>query len=88
MENQEPNEDRSQDDPHPEVGPSVYQSRHSIDSDPDEAPHTSSLSTGCIRPAVKFFVSGLSFPVSIPLFRIRSCHLDAEYLMAWVCPMH
>ena len=39
VENQEPNEDRSQDDPHPEVGPSVYQSRHSNDSDPDEAPH-------------------------------------------------
>ena len=41
VENQEPNEDRSQDDPHAEVGPSVCQSRHSIDSDPDEAPHTS-----------------------------------------------
>ena len=38
-ENQEPNEERSQDDPHSEVGPSVCQSRHSIDSDPDEAPH-------------------------------------------------
>ena len=35
VENQEPNEDRSQDDPHP----SVCQSRHSIDSDTDEAPH-------------------------------------------------
>ena len=40
VENQEPNEDRSQDDPHPEVGPSVYQSRYSIDSDPDESPHS------------------------------------------------
>ena len=40
VETQEPNEDRSQDDPHPEVGPSVCQSRHSIDSDTDEAPHT------------------------------------------------
>ena len=39
VENQEPNEDRSQDDPHREVGPFVYQSRHSNDSDPDEAPH-------------------------------------------------
>ena len=28
VENQEPNEDRSQDDPYPEVGPSVCQSRH------------------------------------------------------------
>ena len=40
VENQEPNEDRSLDDPHPEVGPSVYQSCHSNDSDSDEAPHT------------------------------------------------
>ena len=39
VENQEPNKDRSQDDPHPEVGPAVCQSHHSIDSDPDEAPH-------------------------------------------------
>ena len=39
VENQETNEDRSQDDPHPEVGPSVCQSRHSIDSDTNEAPH-------------------------------------------------
>ena len=38
VENQEPNEDRSQDDPHPEMGPSVCQSRRSIDSDSDEAP--------------------------------------------------
>ena len=38
LENQEPNEDRTQDDPHPEVGLSVYQCRHSNDSDPDEAP--------------------------------------------------
>ena len=40
VENQEPNEDRSQDDLHPEVGPSVCQSRHSADSDTDEAPHS------------------------------------------------
>ena len=40
VEIQEPNEDRSQGDPNPEVGPSVYQSRHSDDSDPDEAPHS------------------------------------------------
>ena len=39
VENQEPNEDCSQNDHHPEVRPSVCQSRHSIDSDPDEAPH-------------------------------------------------
>ena len=40
VENQEPCEDRSQDDPHPEVGPSFYQSRHSNDSDPDKAPQS------------------------------------------------
>ena len=40
VENQEQNEDRSQDDPHPEAGPSVYQSRRSNDSYPDEAPHS------------------------------------------------
>ena len=41
VENQEPNGgDRSQDEPHPEVGPFVYQFRHSIDSDTDEDPHT------------------------------------------------
>ena len=39
VEKQEPKEDRSQDDPHPEVGPSVYQSLLSNDSDSDEAPH-------------------------------------------------
>ena len=39
VENQEPNEDRLQDDPHREVGPSIYQSSHSENSDPDEAPH-------------------------------------------------
>ena len=37
VENQRTNEDDSQIDPHPEVGPSVCQSRHSIDSDTDEA---------------------------------------------------
>ena len=36
VENQEPNGDHSQDDPHPNVGPSICQSRHSIDSDTDE----------------------------------------------------
>ena len=39
MENQDPNEDRSQDDHHPRVGPSVYLFRHSNDSDSDGAPH-------------------------------------------------
>ena len=36
VENQKPNEDRSQDDLHPELGPSVCRSRHSNDSDPDK----------------------------------------------------
>ena len=40
VENQEPKEDRSQDDAHSEVGPSVCQFRHSTDSDTDEAPHS------------------------------------------------
>ena len=40
LENQEPNEDRSHDDPYPEVGPSVCQSCHSIDSDTDVAAHS------------------------------------------------
>ena len=39
VDNQDRNENRSQDDSHPEVGPSVCQYRPSIDSDPDEAPH-------------------------------------------------
>ena len=39
--NQEPNEDRCQDDAHPKVRPSVYQSRYSNDLDPDEALHIS-----------------------------------------------
>ena len=40
VENQGTNEDGSQSDPHPEVGPSVCQSRHSIDSDTGEAHDT------------------------------------------------
>ena len=40
VENQEPNEDRSEDDPHSEVGPSVYQSRDSNDSHPGETLHS------------------------------------------------
>ena len=39
VKNQNPNEDGSENGPHPEVGPSVYQSRHSNDSDSDEAPN-------------------------------------------------
>ena len=38
LENQETNEDDSQSNPHPDVGPSICESRHSIDSDTDEAP--------------------------------------------------
>ena len=37
MENQGSNGDNSRSDPHPEVGHPVCQSRHSIDSDTDEA---------------------------------------------------
>ena len=38
VDNQGTNEGDSQNDPHPEVGPSVCQSCHSVDSDTDEAP--------------------------------------------------
>ena len=56
VENQEPNEDRSQDDPYPEVGPSVCQSRHSIDSATDAAPHKhiENLPSGFIKSTSKF----------------------------------
>ena len=40
VENQGTNEDDSQSDPHPELGPSVCQSRHSIDSDTGETHDT------------------------------------------------
>ena len=36
----EPIDNDSPDDPHPEVKPSIYQSRNPSDSVPDEAPHT------------------------------------------------
>ena len=47
VENQEPIEDRSQDDLHPEVGPSLCKSRHSIDSGADEAPHRENKRNFC-----------------------------------------
>ena len=50
MENQGTNEDDSQSDPHPEVGPSVCQSRHSIDSDTGE---THDTMTGVIEQTSK-----------------------------------
>ena len=50
MENQGTNEDDSQSDPHPEVGPSVCQSRHSIDSDTGE---THDMMTGVIEQTTK-----------------------------------
>ena len=40
VENQEPNEDCSQDDPQLKLGPTVHESRLSIDLDSDEAPHS------------------------------------------------
>ena len=51
VENQEPNGDRYQDDPHPEVGSPVYQCHHSIYSDAEEAPHNHSTR---IRYKIKF----------------------------------
>ena len=50
VENQGTNEDDSQSDPHPEVGPSVCQSRHSIDSDTGEVHDTM---TGVIEQTTK-----------------------------------
>ena len=50
VENQGTNEHESQSDPHPEVGPSVCQSRHSIDSDTGEAHDTM---TGVIEQTTK-----------------------------------
>ena len=50
LENQGTNEDESLSDPHPEVGPSVCQSRHSIDSDTGEAHDTM---TGVIEQTTK-----------------------------------
>ena len=40
VENQEPNEDRSQIDPRPEVGSSIYRSPQSVDLDPDQVPYS------------------------------------------------
>ena len=50
MENQGTNEDDSQSDPHPEVGPSVCQSRHSIDPDTERNHNTM---TGVIEQTTK-----------------------------------
>ena len=50
VDNQRTNEDDSQSDPHPEVGPSVCQSRHSIDSDTGEA---HDMMTGVIEQTCK-----------------------------------
>ena len=50
VENQGTNEDESQSDPHPEVGSSVCQPRHSIDSDTCEALDTM---TGVIEQTTK-----------------------------------
>ena len=40
LENQEPNEDRSQNDAQPEVGSSVYRSPQSVNSDANETPYS------------------------------------------------
>ena len=50
VESQGTNEDDSQSDPHPEVGPSVCQSRHSVDSDTGE---THDTMTGVIEQTSK-----------------------------------
>ena len=80
LENQDQNEDRSQDAPHPEMGPCVYQSRHSDDSDPDEAPH---MVTG-IKEEIRYcphIVTGAQEEIRIRHHmvtgvqeKIRNCH--------------
>ena len=66
-ENQKLNEDRSQDYTHPEVGPSVYHSRHSNESDPDEAPHRGlCVALGCFSISevkILFIFSGLNYSI-------------------------
>ena len=59
VENQEPIGARFQDDPHPAVASSVHRSYHSVDSDPDKAPHRCHrllcvLNNLCLT--VKFFI--------------------------------
>ena len=45
VENQEPNEDRSQNNTRPEVISSVYRSHDSLGSDSDEDPHSNTVET-------------------------------------------
>ena len=78
VENQGMNEDESQSDPHPEVGPSVWQSRHSIDSDTGEAHDTM---TGVIKQTSKgphIFIS------------IGTCRIFSNWLPTWLnrCSTH
>ena len=53
MESWEPTEHRSQNDLHPEAGPSVCQSRHSTDPDTDEAPRNIHYSKASLK--IAFF---------------------------------
>ena len=46
IENQKPNDDRSQNDPQPEVGASIYQSFQSMGSDPEETSYKLSWQVG------------------------------------------
>ena len=55
VENQKPTGDPSQKDPHADVGSSVYQSRHSVDSHPDEAPDNVVIASALIE--LKRFLS-------------------------------
>ena len=72
VENQEPNEDRSQDDPHPEKGPSVCQSRHSIDSDTDKAPHSNYLQYQLYQKLINMSQHTIFFRFNWALITIRT----------------
>ena len=75
MENQGTNEDDSQSDPHPEVGPSVCQPRHSIDSDTGEAHDTM---TGVIEQTTKG--PHTCYDDNLFLHRINSILLSKKHL--------
>ena len=72
VENNEPNEVRFQDDPHLEVGPSLCQSRHSVDSDPDEA----SLKFV----AVTWTFTGVVIRIN---YMLRRCYMNATSVYKW-----
>ena len=82
VENQGTNEDECQSDPHPEVGPSVCQSRHSIDSDTGEAHDTM---TGVIEQTSKgphsnnYKKLGILILCAAAVLRLLKCSISLCY---------